>query len=472
MIRRAKKISEIEVLSTLTDRQALAGRLSGQTFNGSRNMYNILGYPTRVTFLDIFARYLHQDMAKAIIDRPVKKTWEGELNVLESDDDKETAFEKEFKTLYSEFKLKSIFARIDRLTGLGKYGILFLGLDDVKTLEDYAQPVATGKRKLVYLRPFSEEAAKIASYETDPVKPRFGKPLIYQLTFAESNQTSSVTINVHYTRVLHMVDDILESEIEGSPRLEAVFNRLIDLEKLVGGSAEMFWKGAYQGFAGTLDNDYELTPEAKQDFKDQITEYEMNLRRFLINKGLNINPLSGSIESPKEHVDVQIQMISAVTGIPKRVLVGSERGELSSSQDSDEWKSWTQSRREEYAEPMIVRPLIDRFIELQILPKPVIRYSVKWANLFSQSDKDKAEIGKTKAAALKEYASALGAEDIIPREAFLEFFLGMTDDQIALINEMRDKQIEEEKAMDEEEEDLLSEEDLLLEKQRLEQENV
>jgi hypothetical protein len=117
-------------------------------------------------------------------------------------------------------------------------------------------------------------------------------------------------------------------------------------------------------------------------------------------------------------------MISAVTGIPKRILSGSERGELASTQDSGEWKTYVQSRREDHAEPRIIRPFIDRLIELGILPKPDKFYRIDWLDLFSVSEKERVDIGKARANAIREYTTNPMAEALIPADLFLETCLG------------------------------------------------
>jgi hypothetical protein len=182
-----------------------------------------------------------------------------------------------------------------------------------------------------------------------------------------------------------------------------------------------------------VDKDYSMTQTTKDDLKDQIDEYENNLRRILINEGIDLKALAQQIADPANHVDVQIQMISAVTGIPKRILTGSERGELSSAQDSGEWKTYVQSRREDHAEPHIIRPFTDRLIELKILPKPTVEYKVDWLDLFSISEKERVEIGKSRANAIREYTTNPMAESVIPPDAFFEFCLGLSTGQIDLI---------------------------------------
>jgi hypothetical protein len=138
-------------------------------------------------------------------------------------------------------------------------------------------------------------------------------------------------------------------------------------------------------------------------------------------------------------------MISAETGIPKRILSGSERGELSSAQDSTEWKEYVQARREEFAEPNIIRPLVRRLIELEVLPKlQSDSYTVKWNDLYSLSEKARVEVGKSRANALREYTYSPMSQAIIPPNAFNELFLGFSKEQITLITAMRDEVISEE----------------------------
>lgn len=434
--------SKIQVLSALVARMALANQLGTQQYGGDRDIYQALGYMTDIKFSDYFGRYIRQDIAKAIIDRPVAVTWRGDIRIMESKESEDTPLEKAWVDLDRLLGLKSRLARLDRLTGIGKYGVLLLGLNDVQQTEDFVKPVTGGTKKLLYVKPLSSESAQILEYETDPSNERYGLPTIYSITIQEMENGSSRTIRVHYSRVIHIVDDILESEVEGNPRLEVVFNRLMDLEKLVGGDAEMFWRGARPGYAGKLDKDYQITTATMEDLQDQIDEYEHNLRRILVNEGLDLQSLAQQIADPATHVDIQIQMISAVTGIPKRILTGSERGELASTQDKSEWLEFVQTRRDEYAEPRILRPLIDKLIELGVLPKAGEEgYTILWSDLFAMSKKDKVEIGRTRTEALRAYASQPMTEAIVSPEAFFQFFLGLDEDEINLIEEMRDSEI-------------------------------
>lgn len=421
-------------LQTLTSmivaRAQLASNL-GMQYGTERDIYQALGYKLNLTYQDYWNQYSRQDIAKAIIDRPVRATWQGQLELIESEDAEKTPFEKAWNDLNKRLKLRSLLSRVDRLTGIGRYGVLLLGLDDVSNIEGFLNPVKTGTRKLAYVKPFSEDSAKIDTYVNDPANERYGMPLTYSVQVADVNGGSRGTVRVHYTRCLHILDDHLESEIFGIPRLEAVFNRLYDLEKLVGGDAEMFWRGARPGYQGVVDKDYSMTQTTKDDLKDQLDEMEHNLRRYLVNEGVELKALAQQIADPKPHFDVAIACISAVTGIPQRILSGSERGELASTQDTGEWKTYVQSRREDHAEPHIIQPFADRLIELGILPKPASgNYTVDWLDLFSISEKERVEIGKSRANAVREYTTNPMAQSIVSPDEFKEYFLGYTQGQI------------------------------------------
>jgi len=440
--------------SALVGRANLAARMGTQSYGGDRDIYQALGYINTLGYKDYEARYRRQDIAKAIIDRPAKATWQGPLLLQESSKAEETLLEKEWKKLDNTLGLKTRFQRVDRLSGIGGFGVLLLGLDDVKSQEDFQKPVALGKRKLMYVKPFGEGSARIDAFESDTTNPRFGMPLMYQIETTDSisgtngNAVATATVitaKVHYTRVIHIIDDILENEVVGSPKLEVVFNRLMDLEKVAGGDAEMFWRSARPGFQGKVDPDFQMTQATKDDLKDQIDEYEHNLRRMLVNEGVTYEALTQDVADPTNHVDIQLQLISAVTGIPKRILTGTERGELSSAQDASEWRSYVEGRRLDHAEPHIVRPFVNRCIELGILPKPVMEeYEVIWSDLYAMSEAERVKIGMDRSTALKNYVSSPMAEAVISPEGFRDLFLGLTDNQIEILKQTDLSEIEKE----------------------------
>jgi len=441
----AKTQEKLMTLGELIGRAKFAQSL-GKEYGGDRDIYQALGYDKEITFDKYAARYSRQDIAKAVINRPISYTWKGDILVAEEGKE-DSEFEKSWKDLNKKLKLKSKLVRLDKLSSIGSYGVMLMGLNDVTTDADFKKPVKEGKHELLYVTPITEGSAPVQKYITDPSNERYGLPELYNITFTRGDSDAEVTLVVHYSRILHIVPEPLSSETEGEPPLKGIWNRLMDLEKLTGGSAEMFWRGARPGYQGKIKDDFTLTPKAEEDLQKQIDEYENNLRRMLLNDGVDFQALETQISDPSAHVDIQIQMISAMTGIPKRILTGSERGELSSTQDITSWYALIQTRREEYAEEVIMRPFIDMCIAYKILPK-VEDYTIVWSDLFSPSDKEKADVGKIRASTLKEYANSPAAEMIIPPEMFLKLFMGLDEEQLdEVLKAMKDAIAEEERAI-------------------------
>ena len=404
----------------------------GMSHEGKRDLYASLGYPKEITPEDYRARYKRQDIANAVITRPVTSTWFGDVMVSENNQAEETQLEKAYAQLEEDLSLKAIFSRADKFTGLGRYGIILLGFSDVTSKDIWSTPVVkTQGLRLMYVRAFTETNAPINQFETEYTNPRYGEPLTYSIKFEQE------TLNVHHSRVIHIVEDPEEYLYKGVPRLEKVYNRLMDVEKLAGGSAEMYWRGARPGYTGKVDKDYTMGVKEQAMLQTQIDEYEHNLRRFLLLEGVDVNSLASQVTDPANHLDIQLSLISAATSIPKRMLMGSELGELASTADRDNWSSFISTRRTDFAEPCIVKPFVKKMIDLGILPTPINKnYSIQWTELFSQSEKERVDVGKVRTSALKDYASEPNAENIIPPEAFFEMFLGLSKDQIDLITSM------------------------------------
>jgi hypothetical protein len=95
----------------------------------------------------------------------------------------------------------------------------------------------------------------------------------------------------------------------------------------------MFWRGAFPGYAiktqPQLGADVDLN---RKELETEITNYSNSLQRFLILMGMDVTALAPQVSDPASQIDTQITAICIQLGIPKRIFMGSERGELASSQ--------------------------------------------------------------------------------------------------------------------------------------------
>ncbi len=414
---------EMSVLMQTLSRSGLSAGL-GMSYGSSRDLYAVLGYPKSLTFKHYFDRYCRQDIAKAIINKPVRKTWSKEPKITEAGETKNTLFEVGWSDLLTRIRMYHYFSRVDRLASLGKYAVLFLGFDK----PNFAEPVERAG-ELLYVMPYSEEAASIERYVDDKEDARFGQPEMYKVKMTGASGTAQNEL-VHYTRVIHVAQDTLDSDVEGTPVLECVFNRLMDVELTAGGSAEMLWRGAQPGL-GLLARDGAEFGDSDADMNDSIEEYIHGLKRYIKLQNVDIQQLAPQVADPSNHMSIQLDLISAATGIPRRILLGSERGELASSQDEKNWTQHVDERRQDYAEHVILRPTVNRLIDVGVLKEPgQDGYSVDWPDLSVTSDKEKADTAVQFATALAKYSDSLDAQNFVPFPVFAEHVLNWTPEQL------------------------------------------
>jgi hypothetical protein len=415
--------------------------------------------------------------------------------------------------------------RADELSGVGQYGAILLGLNDGLPLNEPAQfvgPAATilrdpkGKaldeptqnyrrkllgskkpgarrkglkappaphkarltfnqpagqgRRLTFIRIFPETAATISKFDEDLSSPRFGQPTEYTLTFASPVEVEGRSVNsstVHWTRIIHIADNLAANEIYGVPRQRPVFNNLLDLRKLYGGSAEMYWRGAFPGYA--LESLPQFGTEVDYDeekINSMMFRWASGLQRHLLLTGLSMKGLSPQVVDPRSQIEVHIEAICIQLGIPVRVFKGTERGELASSQDDAAWNDRLRQRQSGYLTPRLIVPFVDRLIALGVLPAPA-GYSVWWPDLTSQSDEEQSTIAAARTTSVVQYADSAGARGVIAPHDYWTRIQGYSEEEAASIVDAAEKErkrLETEKKKAEEE--ALAKQQDLLDQQR------
>ena len=434
-----KKLIHNLLNDILSARSELMFRL-GKSYGTKRDLYKDLGYVLFPLFADYYGKYTRQDIASAVINAYPDACW-GKFPEISEDENEETEFEIAWKQLVKDKKIFNYLLRADKAAGIGRYSCLLLGVNDGKRFDEQVEQAG----ELLYLQVFLESNIAIQKYETDEKNSRFGFPKIYQLKLSTGDHTQTISKEVHHSRVIHVAEDLLDNEIEGLPRLQKILNRLDDLEKVVGGAGEMFWRGAFQGLAFKAQEGVQFDPEQDSTkLEEEIDRYIHGLQRYMKLQGLDVQSLAPSVSSPSGHVDVILDLIAGATGIPKRILIGSERGELASSQDETAFSKRVESRKINHCEPNILRPFIDKLIEVGILPEPKNDYTVKWPSPFQESEQEKANTALTKTNAIVAYANSPAVENVIPQEIFLKDILGMSSEEVDKIKEIAEGQINEE----------------------------
>jgi uncharacterized protein len=428
--------------SELVSRTALAQKLGKSYFGSSgdpkRDLYKTLGYEVTPDFQSYYARYKRQDIAKAIVEALPNACWR--LKPTISDTEKtDSKFEIEIAKIIRTKNVWHYLARGDRVAGIGQFAGVLMGFDDGQEL---SQPLKKAT-KLLFLRPYTQEFLAVQSFVEDTKNERFGLPETYKISAEETTSKRSEVV-VHYTRMIHISEGLVEDDVYGTPRLECVLNRLQDLEMISGGSAEMFWRGAFPGFAFRLDSESQFDPDQLDEFEEEIQAYVNELRRYMRLQGMEVEALSTQVSDPSNHIDVLVTLIAAATRIPKRILLGSERGELSSSQDERAWIDRIDERRSDHLTVNVIRPFVDTLISSGVVPPPPAEdYTIEWPPLVVLGDSERLGIAKSAAETLAKYVSTPGLDQLIPAEMFLKKYMNFTDEEITQAKEMLGKDMDE-----------------------------
>jgi hypothetical protein len=371
---------------TLMTRAGLAN-ISGLSFGGKRDLYEALGYQRTLLPRDYRSRYERSGIAKRIVEALPAACWRGEMELIEDEDpDVSTDFEAAFDDLNDRLHVWNTLRRVDVLAGLGRYACLLIGAPDAL---DKELPRSFDADEILYLTPYGEEDATVDTWVDDALDPRYGQALTY--SFTRIGATDRRARIVHWSRVVHVVDGQLDDPIFGTPRLQAVWNYLDDLEKVVGGGSEAFWLRVNQGLHFDLDPSLELDSGEAQKVKDAAEELAHGIRRTMATRGMKMDVLGSDVSNFNSQVEALMTLIAGTTGIPKRILIGSERGELSSTQDRTEWGERVSERRESFVGPSIIRPFVDLLIEHGVLPEPE-SYVIRWPEMAKLDDMQRAEI--------------------------------------------------------------------------------
>lgn len=417
--------------SNMVGRKQFANR-AGLQFGGDRDLWEALGYQGKFTYRDYRSWYDRGGIAKPIINKPAETSWSERPEIVDDadvGDDDQTQFEEDVEKLFDAGEdtsldrgLSHYFERADKLGRIGEYSVLFLGFSDADEASDLANAVDPNElgslEDLLYVTPLGQGDASINSWVKDVTDPRNGLPKTYKLDLANGDQSNSQV--VHHSRVIHIAEGVLEDDINGEPALRAVMNRLFDIEKVAGASAEAYWMTANPGLALSVDPQFSDVDTEKMD--EQVEEYEHNMRRVLKMYGTDVEQLEGQDVDPSSTLDSLMKIIAGTIEIPKRKLEGSERGDLASSQDEANYLEMISARQESFNGPVMLRPFLDRLLEYGILESPQGgSYSLNWPNLFQLTELEEAKLTNQLSQALVNLAPMGDIEMLHSIDALREF---------------------------------------------------
>lgn len=426
-----------------------------------RDINKECGYPDVIDPAQYRLMYDREGIAKRVVNIMPEESWAVDPEVTDDQGSAdETEFDKTLKTLVQEQHLWHYLERVDKLSGIGHFGVLLIGLDDGKHLHEpvdgFMDPAATGETitsapqqlpaqtvpdtprdlNVIYLRAFDESFVDVSRYDTNINSPRYNLPVIYRLRFADNkhNHTGApqneTTLDVHWSRVIHIADNREVGEVFGVPRMRDVYNRLHDIRKIMAGSGEMFWKGGFPGYAFTVDPDLDAELD-KTGLRQEFDNYQNGLQRYLALEGVQATSLEVQVADPSTHFKAHMQYCAISKGIPWRIFAGSEEAKLAGAQDDKSWNKRIMRRNDKYLTPLVVRATIDRLIQYGAVaaPKTEDGYDVTWPDLNALGDAEKAEIAAKQTDALSKYVAGQ-VHALIEPEDYLTTILGFDKDEV------------------------------------------
>lgn len=370
---------------------------AGVTYGGKRDVWETAGYEKQPSFAHFYSLYRRDPIAGRIVDMPAKTTWR-EPPWLVEEGEEATEFTDAFGKLAKKLNLWRYFERVDRLAGVGRYAVLLIGSRGGESLQTPLAKVQ-GSDSIAYLQVYSEQNAAIEKWVTSATDERFGQPELYKIRVTSVDSFKTREMLVHWTRVIHVAEDLLEDEVFGRPRLERVLNRLMDLDKVAASTGEAYWQAVVRILTANVDPGATMSPEDMKLLDERLLEVTHDLRRQVTAQGVDLSWLPSEIPSVKDIGGFYFSLIAAGSGIPQRILFGSEMGELASTTDQQTWFGLIDERQEQFAEPTILRAFVDRMIRLGALPGPETEgeYLVQWPSLFKETESAKADLNLKRA---------------------------------------------------------------------------
>lgn len=403
------------LLNTIsTIRSRLGSGVYGISPDGKRDYNQLFGYGVDLSYTDYYGMYRRGGIANAVVQKLPKACWRDvpEIKVGET-----RILEDELNILKRMGFFKAM-ERADILNRIGNFSVLLIGVPDG---QDLNLPLGSANSfDGMYFNPYNYDGIEILATDTDPASPRFGLPELYQVRVtnidkSKRKQNIFVTHVVHWSRIVHLAEGALDSSIEGCSSLEAVWNALIDKDKVRGGSGEAYYRNARQKLALETDKDATLDTgeEATKALKENVENFHNGFEDVLRLDKMKANMLQPSLASPRDPFDIAVEEVSGTTGIPIRILTGKGGGQTVGTEDKASWNALVMDRSDQECSLWLLRGLsIMDEAGLLKLPEDAV---VVWPVQNALTEKDKSEAMEKRSNALKNVAEVLmgsGADNI------------------------------------------------------------
>ncbi|TBL47988.1 DUF1073 domain-containing protein [Obesumbacterium proteus] len=373
-------------------------------------LWDEFGYPETVNFDNYYRVYERNAVAHAAVHKLLDSCWTDNPTIIDGAKKKEaeetTDWEESTTKLLSKHwaKLKDA----DRRNLVGRYSAVLLQIKDGR---EWYQPVdknvvkALGDKALVKLIPAWEAQIKPGNFDIDTQSDSYGQPVNYSFNEQPVGDDGTYgivrSVTVHPDRVIILCEGSEdENMLAGVPLLRAGFNKLLDIEKTSGGSAEGFLKNASRqlGIEFSKETDINsLIKQAKDEgfdklgdaMNDKIRRMNSGTDSALVMQAGQASVLSVAAADPTPTWTAAANEFSASIQCPFTIQFGQQTGRLASDEDKNEWAKRCNGRRWGFLTNYITR-VIERFWTLGIIEPPTNgEVSLVWSDLLAPSEKEK-----------------------------------------------------------------------------------
>ncbi|WKL15946.1 DUF1073 domain-containing protein [Comamonas testosteroni] len=375
------------------------------------------GYSEHISFEMLYAAYERGGSGHGAVHRLLDKCWEKLPRIKKPESDSETSWEKKVKTLLRKVRAMAKLKDLDRRNLIGRYAAVIYRVADSKPLEEPLQRATS----LVDLIPLFENQLKVTKWHADENDENFGKPAMFQYRKLSPPGTDTQGrpeewADVHPSRVQILAEGSVGDFFDGVPLLRAGFNRLVDLDKISGGSGESFLKNSARTLVFRYDTDAgspqamsgedgEATPSVREAHEAQARALNRSADAAVVIQGGDATTLQTQISDPTGPWTVAANEFAASVRLPFTILFGQQTGRLASDEDKQDYANRCASRQE-----FELTPMLEEFIT-RMQAAGIIEagdFEIQWPPVNAPTEKDKAELlGKMTAAMQQAYQAGL-----------------------------------------------------------------
>lgn len=384
-------------------------RFYGTSNTKRKTLYREFGYPEVLGFDDFYRAYKRNAVARAAVRRVIDNCWQDNPEIFEGGGEKEDGAKKDsawdkrvnklFKKLWKQIK------GADRRNLVGNCSALLIQLKDGGK---WHAPVNTTtvrslqEKALVRLIPVWEAQLDVSQWNNDPDSDTFGMPKMYQFTEmpvgSESGRPGRI-IDVHPDRVFILAEGADDDGMDGESMLEAGFNKLLDIEKISGGSAEGFLKNASRqlNFNFSAKTNFSQLARAlgvsESELSDAMDEQTRRLNNntdsaVMMQEG-DTSVLSVAAADPEPTWRTALNEFCATIPVPVKILIGMQTGERASTEDMKDWAKTGNARRAGFLTD-VIEGVVRWFIHLEIIPAPSEEeITIHWSDLLAPGQVEK-----------------------------------------------------------------------------------